>query len=122
MNGREEPADDPDLAIIRFVSDNVFHHTLSLQQTAERFGVSLSYVSRLVQARLGLPFNEYVNKTRIGKAIELWDEDASLPVETVYTKVGYTNESTFRRNFKRNHRPDARHSEKIKHIIRFYTF
>ena len=101
VNGREAPADDPDLAIIRFVSDNVFHHTLSLQQTAERFGVSLSYVSRLVQARLGLPFNEYVNKARIGKAIELWDEDASLPVETVYTKVGYTNESTFRRNFKK---------------------
>ena len=34
-------------------------------------------------------------KTRIGRVIELRDEDTSLPVETIYTKAGYTKDPSF---------------------------
>lgn len=87
-----------DAEIFDYIDRNLFNYELSLTSTAERFGVSDTYVSKLFKNQRAINYNDYVNGKRIEKAVEILSKEHP-PISTVYRRVGYISDSTFRRNF-----------------------
>ena len=54
----------------------------------------------LFKEQRGTNYNNYVNQTRILRAVQLMDEKG-LDSSAVYPMVGYVSLSTFRRNFQK---------------------
>lgn len=72
---------------------------LSLQSLTDRFNVSNKYLSILCKERFGVTYLQYIQVKRIKKAVELLKEGQHSLTE-VGELCGYTNQLTFRRNFK----------------------
>ena len=72
---------------------------LSLQSLTDRFNVSNKYLSLLCKERFGVTYLQYIQTKRIHKAAELL-RDKQYSLTEVSTMCGYTNQLTFRRNFK----------------------
>ncbi len=86
--------------IMEYIDEHIFDPDLSLNAIAERFGRSTTYVSLLFKEQRGTNYNNYVNQTRILRAVQLMDEKG-LDSSAVYPMVGYVSLSTFRRNFQK---------------------
>lgn len=84
-------------SVLQYVQTHLFEHTLSLQQVADHFKVSMPYISQIFRDKLGISYSEYVNKARIAKATEL-QAATQAPWTQIYEAVGYNSMSTFRRN------------------------
>ena len=84
--------------ILFYIEEHLFDSNLSLSSIADAFGMSNAYISALIKAHYETNFLNYINQARILKAIQLMTEKG-LDANTVYPMVGYTNISTFRRNF-----------------------
>lgn len=85
--------------IIAYMDENCFGSELSLQSVAEYFRVSSKYLSLLCKKRFGVTYLQYIQKRRIQKAAELL-ESRQYTLSEVAALCGYTNQLTFRRNFK----------------------
>lgn len=68
---------------------------------AENVGISASYLSTLFKSSLQISIVDYINSFRIEKAKSLLKE-TSLPIVKIIEQVGYSNNVTFSRNFKRH--------------------
>ncbi len=86
--------------ILAYVNANLVDSTLSLDLVAGHFNVSASLISRLFTEQYGENFHTYVNRQRIGRAME-YLADAQEDIGAIALRVGYTNDATFRRLFKR---------------------
>ena len=71
-----------------------------MQDIAERFGLSYSYLSTYFTQTAREGFTEYVNKIRIRHAKELL-EQKGLAISRIGSMVGYTEHSYFCRVFKK---------------------
>ena len=74
--------------------------TATLADTAQRFGYTVPYCSRLVKKLTGMPFSAFETSVRMGRARNLLRTTA-LPVAAVGAAVGYETPETFLRAFKR---------------------
>lgn len=101
MNARKP---DPQAKLIQriqaYIEARYEDSSLSLIGCAETVGVSEAHLSRLFKQQLGLNFNEYLEKLRIGEAQRLLRE-TELPVNQIGSKVGYNSANSFARAFKR---------------------
>ncbi len=88
----------PDV-ILRFVDENFCIPQLSIQYIAEHFGVSCKYISLVFKKRLDTTYLQYLHHLRINRAMTLL-ESVAYTMEQVAEMCGYTNQLTFRRNFK----------------------
>lgn len=86
--------------IQEYIEQNYANPDLGLGTISVAFGISEGYVSSLFKKQTQIGFNEYVEKIRMGKAIDLLKED-SENIETIAAKVGYNSVQSFRRAFKR---------------------
>ncbi len=79
---------------------------LTLEDTAEQFGISVRSLTRLFQSRLRISFIQYVKMLRVIRAMELI-KDSSLNMTEIAYEVGYSNISAFSNNFQQltNMRP-----------------
>jgi AraC-like DNA-binding protein len=85
--------------IIQYIEKNCYDPELSLQSLSEQFNVSCKYLSLLCKKHYGMTYLQYVQNMRIHKAAQLLElHEHSL--SEVATMCGYTNQLTFRRNFK----------------------
>ena len=66
---------------------------------AERFQVSIAYMSLQFKKETGENFLDYVWKLRLEKAKQLLRE-SDMSIDEVSAAVGYANASSFRRKFK----------------------
>lgn len=89
--------------IQEFIEENYTNPDLGLGSISIAFGISEGYVSSLFKKQTQIGFNEYVEKIRMGKAIDLLKEDNERreSIETIAVKVGYNSVQSFRRAFKR---------------------
>ncbi len=85
--------------IAAYIDAHYLDPDLSLQSLTDRFNVSNKYLSLLCKERFGVTYLQYVQTKRIQKAVELLQEGTHSLTE-VCTLCGYTNQLTFRRNFK----------------------
>lgn len=72
----------------------------AIDALTDRFNVSNKYLSLLCRERLGTTYLQYIQNKRIQKAAELLRQKQYSLTE-ICSMCGYTNQLTFRRNFKR---------------------
>ena len=73
---------------------------LSLDEAAQRVGVSKYYFTRVFRSRMGQTFSEYLTYLRIRSAEELL-KNGGVSVADVCTACGYDSVSSFNRNFRK---------------------
>lgn len=83
----------------RFVEHH-FHEQHTMQDVADRLGMSYAYFSTLFKTHTGETYSHYLTRTRMERARGLMDE-VRLPVADVASQVGYQYPKHFTRAFKR---------------------
>lgn len=76
---------------------------LSLHQTAEFLGTNTSYLSRIINEKTEMNFNNFINKYRIEEAKRIInsDEFKSYTLEGISKSCGFTSRSAFNSAFKK---------------------
>ena len=87
--------------IVAYIKQNLFDSSLSLTMVADAFGVSKSVVSRLFSEQHNENFLSYINRLRIDSACECLTRDSQMDILAIAKRVGYDNDVTFRRLFKK---------------------
>lgn len=85
--------------IAEYIDAHYCDENLSMQSLTSRFNVSNKYLSLLCKERFGVTYLQYIQSRRIGKAAELLREK-NYSLTEIGEMCGYTNQLTFRRNFK----------------------
>lgn len=84
-----------------YIDAQYFDPNLSVQQVAEKFGMSLPYLSREFKAAKGTGVLTWINQCRIEKAKQIIAADESITLADVAQQIGYNSSQTFIRIFKR---------------------
>jgi two-component system response regulator YesN len=84
----------------QFIQNNYYREELSLLEAAEYVNLSPQHLSRIFKNKMGITFVDYLTQVRIGKAIELF-EDEDLKMYEIAEKVGYTTQHYFSSVFKK---------------------
>lgn len=83
-----------------FIEEHLSDPNLSVPDVSEAMGVSVQHLSRLFRKKLNITAVEQINTARIDRAKKLILEDG-YTVNKVAGEVGYSNNVTFARNFRR---------------------
>jgi len=79
--------------------------TIDLQTLANATHTSPALISEVLNLKLGVNFNTYVNNIRIKYVVDALKEqvkdDQILSIEELYIQAGFNSKSTFNRHFKR---------------------
>ncbi len=84
--------------IIDYINQN-FSKDFSIEYIADKYKISIPHLSRLLKKRLGISFQQYVNKCRIGKAKNLLLK-TSKGLDEISLECGFNSRFTFLRMFK----------------------
>ncbi len=87
-------------AILAFLDANYGDSELSLTMVADKFQLSVPYLSSLFKTSVGVNFSNYVEGLRIEKAKSLL-KNTSMTVAEIATATGYCSANSFCRAFKR---------------------
>ena len=85
--------------ILAFVAEHVYSYDFSLEQLAEAFSLSQSYLSRFFKQETGYTFTQYITFLRLDRAKRLLAE-TTQPLKDVVPQVGYVDTASFVRKFK----------------------
>lgn len=85
--------------IIKYIDEH-YSEPLSLSLLAEEFSFSYYYLSTYFSNHSSEGFNEYLNRVRINKALELLRE-GNMPISEISGAVGYSDHSYFSKVFKK---------------------
>lgn len=86
--------------IIQVIQDHASEPDLSVTRVAEWVDLSVSQVTRILRANLGMGTLDFIQKTRIDKAKELLAE-TDLSIKEIAYRVGYYNYHTMNVTFKK---------------------
>ena len=84
--------------ILQYIKDN--YRTVTQQQLAEEFGMSISSVSQMIKKRTGKSYSDHLLEIRICKAQELL-RLTNESIEDISEKVGYSDYFYFLKVFKK---------------------
>lgn len=87
------------LQVLDYINDNYQDPSLSLSQVSDQFHITASYLSRFFKDQTGTNFIDYVHKKRIDASQRLLLCDTTIL--QVAQKIGFENDVTFRRLFKK---------------------
>ncbi len=85
--------------IVKYIEENYSNFDLSLEKVADNAGLTKNYLSRLFKERTGNCYIDYLSQLRMEKAREFLSE-TDLSIKEIVLKVGYIDESSFRKKFK----------------------
>ena len=84
---------------IEYIAEH-YMDNLNIEKIAKKVYLRRNTFCKLFREATTFTFNEYLNKVRIEKALELIQQnELSLRLEEIAIKIGYTNYVTFYRNF-----------------------
>lgn len=86
--------------VLRYINDHLTDPSLCLTMVADHLGISSSYLSRFFKEQIGCNFLDYLSRERIRIARRLLS-DGSIEIKAISRMVGYENDETFRRLFKK---------------------
>jgi|GEM_PF-2502335 len=86
--------------IDEFIEKN-YTKDISLLDLSEHLGISLQYASNLHKKVKGENFNQYLNRYRVEKSVEILKNNDSVKIKDLASMVGYINTNTFINNFKK---------------------
>lgn len=84
---------------LTYVRQHCFEYSFSIQQMAEDFDLSSSYLSQHFKTLTGQTITDFVTEIRLEKAKDLL-RTSSDPVKDIITDIGYIDVSSFSRKFK----------------------
>ncbi|MDR3192129.1 MAG: AraC family transcriptional regulator [Treponema sp.] len=82
-----------------FIDANCNRPDFSLLMTAEKFNLSVSYLSNFFKEELGTGFNKYVSNLRLSEAKRLLIS-TNLPVKDIVKRIGYSDIPSFIKKFR----------------------
>lgn len=85
---------------LRYITDHLCNPDLSLLNVAEALHVSDSLLSKTIKVKLHMGYLDLVNSRRIDLAKQIMVQE-SVSIKEVAERVGYSNDITFRRLFKK---------------------
>lgn len=74
---------------------------LALSDVADQMGISGPQLSYYLNHYLGVNFNSWINRLRIGEAKRLMEANPQMQISDVASAVGYSEIAVFSRNFKK---------------------
>lgn len=74
---------------------------LALSDVADQMGISGLQLSYYLNHNLGVTFNSWINRLRIGEAKRLMKANPQMQISDVASAVGYSEIAVFSRNFKK---------------------
>lgn len=74
---------------------------LALSNVADQMGISGPQLSYYLNHYLGVNFNSWINRLRIGEAKRLMEANPQMQISDVASAVGYSEIAVFSRNFKK---------------------
>ncbi|HBQ64553.1 MAG TPA: hypothetical protein DD727_06460 [Clostridiales bacterium] len=83
--------------ILMYIEDHYTEH-LMLQDLSRKIGYDYRYMSKYFLKKVGIPFNEYVNRCRINQACYLL-ENSENTITEISEKCGFNTLRSFNRNF-----------------------
>lgn len=86
--------------IVDYVDTHYREKELSLKKVAEIFAYTEKYLSHFFKSKMGIGFNEYVNKLRLQYAVELIEKGADTVTE-IALKCGFSDPLYFSKVFKK---------------------
>lgn len=86
--------------IVEYVRKNYADYELSLEKLSARFNLNVAYTSTIFRKKTGDTFLHFVEQLRIKKACEMI-LTSEYKISEIAQAVGYTNDTSFRRSFKR---------------------
>lgn len=95
---RTNTSSNVEISILNYIESSLYDPQLSLASVADKFQKSTAYISTMFKQKKGINFSDYVNQSRISRAVDLISKD-NIRIDEVYRTVGYISPSTFRRNF-----------------------
>lgn len=84
--------------ILRYIDDNL-SRDLSLVDISERFGISVSHISKLLKDNYGITFKRYLNEQRVRRACQIMDENKLIKINELAEMVGFNSATSFIRVF-----------------------
>ena len=88
------------LLTLRYIDNKYYEKDLCLEDLAEKFNITPSYLSKLLKSETGISFVNHVTNVRIKKAICIMD-DPTVKMYDVAELVGYSNQYYFSKAFKK---------------------
>ena len=85
-------------AIAAYVRCN--YRTANLPELSEKIGLTVPYLSKLINTHFGKSFKEIVIDERMARALEML-HTTTIPIGSIIRNVGYENASYFHREFRR---------------------
>lgn len=85
--------------ICTYIHEN-YHQDINLNDLAESAGISVSHMRRIFSEETGTNILYYINSLRINKSKELL-QNTNLSISEIASKVGYFNNQSFNRFFKK---------------------
>ena len=86
--------------ILEYIQEHYAQNDLSLNRLAEKFHISVPYLSKIFKEHVETNFMDFLIKVRIEKAMELL-ANSNIKINEVAQEVGYTNSHSFIRAFKK---------------------
>lgn len=96
----EETGSDAVDRACEYIHENLSRPDLSVPDVGEAVGVSVQHLLRLFRRRYNMTVVEYINSARIERAKQLIVSE-DMTVNRIAEAVGYSNNVTFSRNFRR---------------------
>ncbi len=84
-----------------------YSEKLSLEYLEAELHISKYYISHVINERIGVSFNDFVNSIRINEASRMLVE-SDKPIKEISAEVGFSTQRTFDRAFKRQKGETAR--------------
>lgn len=86
--------------IMEYINENICKD-ISINDVIDRFGISASYLTKLLKNNYDISFKKYLNDAKINKAKEIMDNDKTIQIQDVAAMVGFNSSVSFIRAFKR---------------------
>lgn len=86
--------------ILKYIDSHYHQSDICLNQLAEVFRLSEAHISRIIKAQTGMTYSTYIESIRMSRARELL-ENSDMTVKEIAYSLGYENQSTFMKAFKR---------------------
>ncbi|AEE97006.1 helix-turn-helix domain-containing protein [Mahella australiensis] len=97
---KQSRRDDMLREIIEYIKVNYIDDGLCLASIASKFGLTEKYLSQFFKDRTGENLSTYVERLRMENAAEMLIE-SKLPIADIASHVGYNNNNTFYKAFRR---------------------
>ncbi|MEH7179330.1 AraC family transcriptional regulator [Neobacillus vireti] len=85
--------------IFKYITEHFNQYDLSLENLANEFNLSTSYLSRFIKEETNITFSQYVWELRLNEVKKQLIE-TKLPVKDIISEVGYIDVPNFTRKFK----------------------